>query len=146
MGLRLQEHSSPSNGGQTTNWPDLAATATKESRTVSQLFDTHWFCRYPRPRKVIHDNGTEFKGYKFQDMYSSYGVRLQPTTVKNPRSNLVAERMNLTIGDILHTPFLREKNGRRNLTWPYNQLHGQLDHRSARCQGIQPDSYFFPEI
>ena len=112
MDLRLQEHSGPSNGGQTTNWPDLAATATKESRTVSQLFDTHWFCRYPRPRKVIHDNGTEFKGYKFQDMYSSYGVRLQPTTVKNPRSNLVAERIHLTMDDILHASFFEEEE------WP----------------------------
>ena len=36
-------------------------------------------------------------------MCASFGIKTAPTTVKNPRSNSTAERMHLTIGDMLRT-------------------------------------------
>ena len=33
----------------------------KSSARVSQLFNNTWICRYLRPRKVVFDNGSEFK-------------------------------------------------------------------------------------
>ena len=33
----------------------------KSSARVSQLFNNTWVCRYPRPRKVVFDNSSEFK-------------------------------------------------------------------------------------
>ena len=71
-------------------------------KLVSYLAPTG-FCRYPRLRKVIHDNGFEFTGYEFQEMCSSYGVKLQLKTVTTLRSNSVAERMHLTMGYMLRT-------------------------------------------
>ena len=32
----------------------------KSSAGVSQLFNNTWLCRYPRPCKVVLDNGSEF--------------------------------------------------------------------------------------
>ena len=86
-----------------TNWLEIAEAPTKDSEAIAKLFDNEWLCRYPRPRKAVHDNGNEFTGFEFQEMCSSYGVKAQPTTVKNPRSNSVAERSHLTMGDMLRT-------------------------------------------
>ena len=33
----------------------------KLSARVSKLFNNTWLCRYPRPRKVVFGNGSEFK-------------------------------------------------------------------------------------
>ena len=33
----------------------------KSSARVSQLFKNTWLCRYTHPRKVVFDNGSDFK-------------------------------------------------------------------------------------
>ena len=86
-----------------TSWPEIMSVPTKVSEFISKLFDRTWLCRYPRPVKVVHDNGGEFTGFEFQEMISSYGIKGVPTTVKNPRSNSAAERMHLTAADMLRT-------------------------------------------
>ena len=60
-------------------------------------------CRYPRPKVVVYDNGKEFIGEEFQELLESYNIRGVPTTVKNPQSNGIVERMHLTLADMLHT-------------------------------------------
>jgi transposase InsO family protein len=40
-------------------------------------------------------------GQEFQELLHSYGIKAVPTTVKNPRSNGVIERVHLTMGDML---------------------------------------------
>jgi transposase InsO family protein len=60
-------------------------------------------CRYPRPNRVVFDNGGEFTGGEFQEQLHSYGVQPVPTTVRNPISNGVVERVHLTMGDMLRT-------------------------------------------
>ena len=49
------------------------------------------------------DNGGEFVGREFQELLSSYGIKHEPTTNLNPRSNGVKERMHLTMTDMLRT-------------------------------------------
>ena len=85
------------------SWPEIVATDSKDSQLISELFDNEWLCRYPRPVRVIHDNGSEFIGVEFQEMLSSYGIQAAPTSVKNPRGNSIVERMHLTAGDMLRT-------------------------------------------
>ena len=34
----------------------------KSSARFNQLFNNTWLCRYPRPHKVLFDNGYKFKG------------------------------------------------------------------------------------
>ena len=58
----------------------------------------------------MHDNGGEFTGFEFQELASSYGIKLKPTTVKNARSNSPAERMHLTAGDMLRTEVFEGTN------------------------------------
>jgi hypothetical protein len=86
-----------------TGWPEFIATRNKNSYHISILFDSDRLCRYPRPHRVIHDNGTEFTGSEFQELLTSYGIKAKSTTVRNPMSNGVIERVHLTMGDMLRT-------------------------------------------
>jgi len=49
----------------------------------------------------IHDNGGELIGSDFQELLDNYGVKPKPTTVKNPQSNGLHERMHLVICEML---------------------------------------------
>ena len=91
-----------------TGWPEIVAISNKRGQTIANLFDEAWLCRYPRPRRVVFDNGSEFIGFEFQELLHSYGIEPVPTTVKNPQTNSPIERMHLTMADMLRTstPFI----------------------------------------
>jgi transposase InsO family protein len=72
--------------------------SSKISEDISMLIDQTWFCRYPRPRIAIFDNGSEFS-YKFLELLQSYGVTAKRITVKNPQTNAFVERVHQVIGD-----------------------------------------------
>jgi hypothetical protein len=46
-------------------------------------------------------------GQEFQEMLESYGIKPVNTTVRNPKSNGVIERVHLTMGDMLQTMTFR---------------------------------------
>ena len=50
---------------KTTGWPEFIATQNKTSYHIAILFDSEWLCRYPRPARVVFDNGTKFVGQEF---------------------------------------------------------------------------------
>jgi hypothetical protein len=64
-------------------------------------FENEWLARYPKPARVIFDNGGEFIGGAFQSLLITNGIKPVPTTSKNPQANAVAERMHKTVGDLL---------------------------------------------
>ena len=91
-----------------TGWPEFLTIRNKTSYHIALLFDSAWLCHYPRPAKVVFDNGNELVGQEFQELLQSYGELLQsygikpvPTTVRNPKSNGVIEQVHLTMGDML---------------------------------------------
>jgi hypothetical protein len=69
---------------------------------VAMKFQNTWLARYPRPAKCIHDNGGEF-GPEFQQMLHIRGIQSIPTTIKNPQSNAICERMHSTIENMIRT-------------------------------------------
>ena len=82
----------------------------KRNESIATFFGNEWLSRYPRPRRVVHDNGGEFVGYEFQELLVNYGILSVPTTVKNSRTNSHVERLHLSMEDMLHTsqPFIGE--------------------------------------
>ena len=62
----------------------------KSSDRVSQLFNNTWLCRYLRPRKVVFDNGSEFK-QDFTPLLKDFDIKLVLTSVKNPQANDMVE-------------------------------------------------------
>ena len=91
-----------------TGWCELALIPTANSKSCSNIFDTNWLCRYPRPSEVGHDNGNEFMGEEFQTLLVSYDIKSKPTTVKNPIAQSLVERLHLSIGDYLRTSIYAE--------------------------------------
>jgi hypothetical protein len=80
----------------------------KTSARISQLFNNTWLSRYPRPHKVIFDNGSEFKR-DFAPLLQDFDVRPVCTTVKNPQANAPVERVHQVIRNMMVTKDLSER-------------------------------------
>ena len=85
-----------------TGWFEITEIKNKNTVNISHQVDVVWLTRYPRPRKIITDNGAEFKK-DFRTISTDYGVKLTKTTVKNPQANGVLERVHLTICNMLRS-------------------------------------------
>ena len=72
---------------------------------MKQLFENHWLARYPRPEKIVHDNGPEFLGHDFQ--FPHY-AGIKPTNIgtHTPTSNSIIEASHKIIGQVLRTLLL----------------------------------------
>ena len=74
----------------------------KTSQQIARLVNISWFSRYPRPREVIYDNGSEFKLH-FRSLCDTYGLKGKPTSIKNPQANSILERVHQVIMGMLRT-------------------------------------------
>jgi hypothetical protein len=82
--------------------PDKDPYFNKSSSMIAKLVYATWFCRYPRCRNIIYDNGSEFKLH-FQSLCDSFGLKRKPTSVKNPQANAIQERIHQTLADMMRT-------------------------------------------
>jgi transposase InsO family protein len=90
-----------------TNWTEIIPIYSKRSAHVGLQLENAWLSRYPRPVRIVFDQGTEFKGWAFQNLITRHGIHAVPSTVKNPQSNAICERMHQSITNslraLLHT-------------------------------------------
>ena len=101
-----------------TGWFEVAEIPNKESITVAEQVDKYWFCRYPRPTKVIYDHGSEFIGPSFQELVKDvYQIKMKPITVKNPQANSVLERIHQVLANMLRTFELEEREVNEDDPW-----------------------------
>ena len=80
----------------------------KSSDRVSQMFNNTWLWRYPRPRKVVLDNGSELKRY-FTPFLNDFDIKPVFTPVKNPQANSPVERAHQVILNMIVTKDLDKK-------------------------------------
>ena len=90
-----------------TGWFEIAEIPDKTSARISQIFNSTWLARYPRPRKVIFDNGNEFKK-DVLPLLKDFSIKPTPTTIKNPQANAILERVHQVLGDMLRTKNLQQ--------------------------------------
>ena len=60
---------------------------------------------YPRPRKVIFNNGSEFEK-NFIPLIKYFSVKPTCTTIKNPHANDILERIRQVVGNMLKIKYL----------------------------------------
>ena len=92
-----------------TGWFEVIDIPDKTSGTVMDAFHEQWLCRYPRPTKVIFDNGGEFKSV-FQEMCDNLGIHCSPTTSYNPQGNAIIEQIHQVLGNMLRTYELEDRD------------------------------------
>ena len=63
--------------------------------------------RYPQPKRVRFDNGSEFKKY-YIPLLKYFAVKLEPTSIKHPQSNGIVERVHQVFGDMVRTHDLKQ--------------------------------------
>ena len=90
-----------------TGWFEITEIPEKSSSRISHIFNSTWLARYPRPKKVIFDNGNEFKK-DFLPLLHDFAIKPTPTTVKNPQANAILERLHHVLGDMLRTKNLEQ--------------------------------------
>ena len=87
-----------------TNFLEIVQIDNRTSRNITQMLTNNWLAQYPWPAQILHDNGGEFIGHKFQDMMRTLGITItaKPTTVKNPQqANAIIEQLHKTMADVL---------------------------------------------
>ncbi len=81
----------------------------KTSATVSHLLNKSWLCRYPRPKYLVCDNGSEFELH-LKDLCKQYQIQRKPTTSKNPQANAIIERVHAVFNDMLRASGLDDSD------------------------------------
>ena len=93
-----------------TNLVEIKHTLSTTAEEGAHAVETGWLSRYPRPLKIITDQGPEFST-DFTAMCNRHGVTHRPTTSRNPQANSIIERVHQTIGQVLRT-VVKTKNPR----------------------------------
>ena len=84
-----------------TGWVEIIPITRKKKEVIRDLFVQEWLRRYPRPSRVIYDAGGEFDNDEFAACCTTWYIKPEPITVKNPRANAIVERMHQVLGDML---------------------------------------------
>ena len=87
-----------------TGWFEMASYDDKMPETITNILETVWLSRYPRPTKIIADRGSEFTAEFFRStVENDYGIQLRFITTANPQANAVVERIHQVIGNMIRT-------------------------------------------
>jgi transposase InsO family protein len=68
--------------------------------------------RFSMFRRVLTDNGTQFKGVKFVRCCADFGIQHQPSSVAHPQMNVQVERTNGLILQGMKTRMFHELEAR----------------------------------
>ena len=75
--------------------------SSKDPDEVIGKFFLVWVSTFGAPRKVLSDNGGEFKGKKWDSFCETFNVTHKPTAAESPFSNGICERHNALIGEMV---------------------------------------------
>ena len=64
--------------------------------------ENNWLARYPKPIKIVTDQGPEFST-EFSSMCNKNGIKHSTSTSRNSQGNSLIERINQTIGQVIRT-------------------------------------------
>jgi hypothetical protein len=86
-----------------TNLTEMVRIASPSADAAALAVEIGWLYRYPRPVRMIHDQGPEYMGLAFEAMLNRWGIANVPIGVRNPQANAICERMHQVVGNVLRT-------------------------------------------
>ena len=76
-----------------TGWFECAALRNAPTADkIHRLFDNMWLTRYPQPKEIGFNNGSEFKA-EFRALIDNMGLKRKTSTSFNPLSNVTLEHV-----------------------------------------------------
>jgi len=90
-----------------TSWPEIIPIYTKQAPYIRDFILQQWLRRYPRPSRIIFDQGGEFDNAWLYALCKRWNIKPEPITVKNPRANAIVERLHRTLGDMLRCQLVK---------------------------------------
>ena len=85
-----------------TSLVEIKRTLSTTAAEVTAAVENNWLVRYPKPTKIVTDQGTEFST-EFSSMCNKNGIKHSTSTSRNPQGNSLIERIHQTIGQVLRT-------------------------------------------
>lgn len=85
-----------------TNLVEIKRTLSTTAVEGAAAVENTWLSRYPKPLKIVSDQGPEFST-EFTAMCTSNGIIHSTSTSRNPQGNSLIERIHQTIGQVLRT-------------------------------------------
>jgi hypothetical protein len=110
-------------------WVELVALENALSETITREFENTWILRYPRPSKVVSDQGPQFMAKEFKDMLSNYGIKHVPTVTYNPTGNSICERIHNFINNALRANEAENLDNLQMIAWSLRATF----HRNLGC-------------
>ena len=87
-----------------TSWFEMRQLKTKKADEVANMVEQTWLTRYPMSEEIIFDGGPEKFKAKFKKLVEEeYQIKARPSSVRNPQSNAIIERVHGTIGNMMQT-------------------------------------------
>ena len=84
-----------------TTYCEVILLRNKSAAHVALQLENQWLSCYPKPARCVFDQGNEFLGEAFQAVLRRHGIKPAGSTIKNPESNAVCERLHQSIGNAL---------------------------------------------
>ncbi len=66
--------------------------------TITKTFLEEWLFKYPIPKKIITDNGTQFSSKIFAEVCKKFNIDHRMTLPYNPTGNSIVERIHRDLG------------------------------------------------
>ena len=67
---------------------------------IAKLVETKWLTRYPWPTGIMYDQESEFINPEFKNylIQEEYVIKAKHSTLGNPTSNMILERLHSVLG------------------------------------------------
>jgi len=91
-----------------TSWIEIIPVLSKTGPHITSLFEQEWLRRYPRPGRVIYDQGSEFQNEDFYKLCAKWNLLLEPITTANPQANSIVERVHRIMGDMIRVQLTQQ--------------------------------------
>ena len=86
-----------------TSWFEMKQIPNKQAVTVANAVEQAWLSRYPWPKKITFDKGSEFMAEFGKMIVEEYGIKKRGISPRNPQANSILERIHQVIGNMIKT-------------------------------------------
>jgi transposase InsO family protein len=101
VGNRTEKFSTLTIINLVTNLVEIFHVNNKTASAITAHFVNVWLTHYPKPISCVHDPGSDFIQWNFQETLHRNNIQSCCTTMKNPQANAICKWMHQSVGNSL---------------------------------------------